>query len=118
MRSGRSSRPRGAPLRTNSAWLLGVVAALGGCGEKASPEELALRGCKARYDNLHRWMQVRGRSPETDTEIKDAIRATDKDPWGNAYTVEREGGAGFVIWSSGPDGIEGNDDDINYPPGD
>lgn len=34
-----------------------------------------------------------------------------RDPWGNRYYVERRGD-GFVLGSSGPDGVRANGDDI------
>jgi hypothetical protein len=37
------------------------------------------------------------------------------DPWGNAYLLERDGKR-IIIWSWGPDGQEGTEDDIRYPP--
>ena len=41
--------------------------------------------------------------------------ATNRDPWGSDYQYAVPGSRtnrGFEIWSSGPDGISGNDDDI------
>lgn len=35
----------------------------------------------------------------------------EKDPWGNAYNYVREGKT-FRVWSSGPDGKSGTNDDI------
>ena len=38
-----------------------------------------------------------------------------QDPWQNEYQYERDGKhnvGGVDLWSNGPDGIEGNDDDI------
>ena len=37
------------------------------------------------------------------------------DPWDNAYKYEApaEGTSRYRIWSAGPDGIDGNDDDIS-----
>ena len=42
-------------------------------------------------------------------------RATSRDPWGNEYRYVSPGprsGGEFDIWSFGPDGIDGTDDDI------
>ena len=40
--------------------------------------------------------------------------ATSKDPWQNEYQYVRPGrdGRSFDVWSYGPDGIDGTDDDI------
>lgn len=38
-----------------------------------------------------------------------------KDPWGNDYMYEAPGKhneSGYDLWSKGPDGIDGNDDDV------
>ena len=41
-------------------------------------------------------------------------RKIDQDPWGNDYWMETDGGKRY-IYSSGPDGQEGTDDDISWP---
>ena len=38
----------------------------------------------------------------------------EEDPWGNMYYLERDGNK-VKIWSWGPDGQEGTEDDISYP---
>ena len=44
-------------------------------------------------------------------------RVLPKDPWGNPYMYDREGTGrhGFYLYSWGPDGVEGTDDDIGIP---
>lgn len=91
-----------------------AVACCVSCG-KESPEQAAATGCRARYDNLQRWIGVRGRSPETEEEVTKAMGRSEKDPWGNPYQFIVSGGRPS-IWSNGPDGEERTPDDISYPP--
>ena len=35
-----------------------------------------------------------------------------RDPWGNDYVYKKTSGREFEIYSAGPDGIEGNEDDV------
>lgn len=35
-----------------------------------------------------------------------------QDPWGNDYVYKKESGRKFVIYSAGPDGSEGTEDDV------
>ena len=88
---------------------------LAACGEQ-DPVETAREGCKARYDNVQRWLIRHSRTPETPEEQADAMRRTEKDPWGKAYRIEQIG-ADIVIWSHGPDRRPDNADDISFPPG-
>ncbi len=55
-------------------------------------------------------------------QLEQPIRAGERplqklhpDPWGGAYQLELEGDDCRVV-SPGPDGIDGTDDDIVYPP--
>ena len=41
-------------------------------------------------------------------------RTVNQDPWGNDYWLETDGGRRYV-YSSGPDGQEGTEDDISWP---
>ena len=41
-------------------------------------------------------------------------RTVNQDPWGNDYWLETDGGKRYV-YSSGPDGQEGTEDDISWP---
>ena len=83
---------------------------------KQDPVEAARDGCKARYDNAQRWIMRHGRAPTTPEEQGDAMRRTEKDPWGNAYRIEQTG-ADIFVWSLGPDGEPGTADDVSFPPG-
>lgn len=66
-----------------------------------------------------------GKYPSDDEGIEELSKATDehkaflekipKDPWGNPYSYREEsenGLSGPDVWSNGPDGQEGTDDDI------
>jgi len=85
------------------------------CGAKGDPQETARRGCKARYDNIQRWVIRYGREPTAEELAAAAVR-TEKDPWGRAYVMESYHGQ-ILVWSPGPDGKPDNADDISYPPG-
>ena len=87
-----------------------------GCGEKTDPVTEAREACKARYDNVQRWIIRHQRFPGTHTESREAAIRTEKDPWGNDYVTETID-AEVVVWSPGPDGEPGNADDISFPPG-
>ena len=91
-----------------------LLAACGGA--KQDSVEAAREGCRARYDNSQRWMIRHNRTPATPEEQVDAMKRTEKDPWGNAYGMEQTG-ADIVIWSGGPDGKPGTEDDVSFPPG-
>ncbi len=39
-----------------------------------------------------------------------------KDPWGKAFRYRRGDGASLHLWSAGPDGEDGTDDDVGDPP--
>ena len=89
---------------------------LGACGNKQDPVEAAREGCKAGYDNAHRWIIRHNRTPQTPEEQADAMKRPEKDPWGNAYEMEQMG-AEFFVWSAGPDGRPDTADDISFPSG-
>lgn len=93
--------------------LLLLVAA--SCG-KEDKVETARSGCRARYDAIQNFMRASGRLPGSDEELKKAARRTEKDPWGRDYEIELETGGKVVVWSRGPDGVQGTKDDVIYPP--
>ena len=88
--------------------------ALAACGKERDPRDVAAEACKARYDNIQRWITGRGRAPGTPEELVSAAKRTEKDPWGNPYEIEFERGK-YIVWSRGPDGVERTADDIIYP---
>jgi len=94
---------------------LALLVLLAACGKDTPAERAAEaeRGCRAGYDRLQRWVQSHGRFPETPAEESEAIGGK-RDPWGHPYTVDNKGGD-VIVWSNGPDGIPGNEDDVSYP---
>jgi prepilin-type N-terminal cleavage/methylation domain-containing protein len=40
------------------------------------------------------------------------------DAWGGSFRLVKEGRRRFRIWSDGPDGVEGTEDDLCYEPRD
>jgi len=49
--------------------------------------------------------------------VAEAFAAAEKpnDPWGRAYEFARIRGGEFRVWSRGPDGVAGTEDDVTYP---
>ena len=47
--------------------------------------------------------------PTTGEVLVDRV---DVDPWGHAYGYQRLGPASYRVWSVGPDGLRGTEDDI------
>ena len=48
------------------------------------------------------------------TMDEDVYQKVEEDPWGTDYYLERDGNK-IKVWSWGPDGQEGTEDDISYP---
>ena len=78
--------------------------------------------CKEYYDAVKTWHMVKKQYPTDLTEMEAPLKPgeeeftrIDDDPWGNPYVLEVEGRR---IWIRcfGPDGDEGTEDDIVYPP--
>ena len=84
-------------------------------------EEIAQAKCKEYYDAAKTWTMFKKKAPDSLEEMQaprspgeeDFIKVED-DPWGQPYHLERDGRK-IKIYSWGPDGLEGTDDDIVYP---
>ncbi|MDH3590913.1 MAG: type II secretion system protein GspG [Planctomycetota bacterium] len=94
------------------AALLAVWIVAAGCADE-DPTALAQRKCRARYDQLMRWITGQARVPEPHEE-KVAAGLDEPDPWGHPYVLDF--GDETRVWSWGPDGKEGTRDDICFPP--
>jgi len=92
-----------------------LLAALSCAACSEPPLEEARTGCKARYDRYMRWVTAHGRAPETPAELEEVMPPDGLDPWGRPYVLDDEAGE-VRIWSWGPDGVEGTDDDLCFPP--
>lgn len=109
--------------------LIAMLATLGGVHVVRSFEqgriETAQVKCKEYYDAVCLWMMFTkaGAPPDGLNVLTAPIRGGDRsfaqitpDPWGAAFRIEFEGGRRYRVWSSGPDGEEGTEDDIAYEP--
>ena len=84
-------------------------------------EEIAQAKCKEYHDAAKSWRMIKKKAPESLEEMQaplkpgedDFIKVED-DPWGNPYYLERDGRK-IRVFSWGPDGLEGTEDDIVYP---
>ena len=77
--------------------------------------------CKEYYDAAYFWKTVNKKFPSTLEEMEAPLQAGEgkyqdvvEDPWGNDYYLELDGKK-IIVWSWGPDGQEGTEDDISYP---
>jgi general secretion pathway protein G len=78
--------------------------------------------CEEYYNAAKFWRTVKKSYPQSLDEMEaplrpgepDYIRVED-DPWGNPYLLESDGRQ-LAVRSFGPDGDEGTEDDIVYPP--
>ena len=85
-------------------------------------ESIARTKCKEYYDAAKFWKTVKKKYPGTIEEMEEPLRSGDTepyvkaedDPWGNRYYLELTGRS-LRVWSFGPDGQEGTEDDISYP---
>lgn len=102
-----------------------AIAEAEGGGSAAGKAELARRQMKEIGAALELHYLSRGRYPETLAALtKDApdhpggyLDEVPSDPWGHGYVYRPEagrGGAGFVLFSAGPDGKEGTADDLKH----
>jgi prepilin-type N-terminal cleavage/methylation domain-containing protein len=92
--------------------------------EKAR-RDIALTKCRQYHDKVIAWRMITrtARVPESLEELEvplhpgepDFLRMVE-DPWGSQFRLEREEGRIFRIWSNGPDGREGTEDDLCYEP--
>lgn len=51
-------------------------------------------------------------NPYLDVSLKDGARMIPPDPWDNPYQYQLVDASTYRIWSFGPDGIDGTEDDI------
>lgn len=51
-------------------------------------------------------------NPYLDVSVKDGQRSVPLDPWDNPYQYELVDSDTYRIWSWGPDGVDGTEDDI------
>jgi len=78
--------------------------------------------CKEYHDNAKMWRTIRKKYPSTLEDMEEPLNPgsaepfirVEDDPWGNPYVLERDG-ARIRVYSFGPDGQEGTDDDVMYP---
>ncbi|MHC4847983.1 MAG: prepilin-type N-terminal cleavage/methylation domain-containing protein [Planctomycetota bacterium] len=109
--------------------LIGMLATLGGIHVVRSLEEgrreTAQIKCKEYYDVVSLWMLFTKarRVPDSLAEVERTEREDGRrfvhvapDPWGSDFRIEHEGARSYRIWSNGPDGEQGTDDDIAYEP--
>ena len=88
----------------------------------AGQQKIAAAQCKQYYDDAHTWRLQKKQFPDSLDEMEAPLTRGDEepfirlndDPWGTPYWLAREGRKVYV-WSAGPDGQEGTDDDIVYP---
>ena len=94
---------------------------------RAAEREIALAKCTQYHGAVSIWlMKTRARHvPRSLEELETPLflgepnyLRVQQDPWGGAYRVESEGGRKCRICSDGPDGVEGNGDDICFEPRD
>jgi len=85
-------------------------------------EAIAQARCREYWAAVQTWARVKGRHPESLAEMLAPLRPgeptflrVETDPWGNPYVLKGTGD-GLFVHSRGPDGGEGNDDDIVWPP--
>ena len=83
---------------------------------------IAQTKCKDYYDSAKTWRMIKKEYPGDLQDMQAPLRPgeedfirVDDDPWGNPYVLEIEGRK-VRVWSFGPDGNEGTEDDIAYPP--
>ncbi len=107
--------------------IIGLLAALVGPEVwsllAAGQEDIAAAQCERYYDLVVTWKlltrskQIPADLYELEGPLKEGAGPFTKiepDPWGGQYVIEAEGNR-FRIVSPGPDGLDGNDDDIVYP---
>ena len=77
--------------------------------------------CEEYYNAAKFWRTVKKSYPASLEEMEAPLRPgepnyikAEEDPWGNPYTLETDGRQ-IRVWSFGPDGSEGTEDDIVYP---
>ena len=105
--------------------IIGLLAALAGPRIWAmfgsGQVRIAKAQCKQYCDSAKTWRLETNKWPESLDEMEAPVRPGEEnwaaivdDPWGNPYTLERDGNR-IRIWSWGPDGEEATEDDISYP---
>ena len=85
---------------------------------------IAATKCKEYHDAASTWKMIKKKAPDSLEDMETPLNEGDEnfirvedDPWGNPYVLEREGRK-IRVYSWGPDGQEGTEDDIAYPPDD
>ena len=80
--------------------------------------------CKDYYDKAHTWEMMTKQKVNSLEDMESPIRAGEEnflriedDPWGQKYWMDRDG-AKLIVYCAGPDGQEGTEDDLRYPPED
>lgn len=111
--------------------IIGLIAALASYHVVAADEgariKLAEAKCQSYHDAVTSWMLITSaaEAPESLEALEAPLRpdANDyitvlEDPWGSRYRLVREGRRRFRVWSNGPDGEPGTEDDLCYEPKD
>lgn len=91
----------------------------------AGKTKIAKTKCKELWDDCHVWKLNKRAYPSTLEEMEAPLTKGDEnnfinltdDPWGSPYFLETEGRK-IIVWSPGPDGQQGTEDDISYPEAD
>lgn len=106
--------------------IVGLLAALAGpkiwsmlgFGQRA----IAETKCKEYYDQAKFWRTIKKKYPSSLEDMEEELNPgegpylrVEEDPWGNNYQLESDGKS-IRVYSFGPDGNEGTEDDIMYPP--
>jgi general secretion pathway protein G len=87
-------------------------------------ERIAKAKCQDYWNSAKQWRMV-GPTRKYPTALEDMVAPirpggenfiprVEEDPWGNKYWLEVEGDR-LRVWSYGPDGVQGTEDDICYP---
>jgi general secretion pathway protein G len=105
---------------TIMASIAGVVGvyALGALVDSQKKEARIEAGSLSSMVEQH--MMLKGSAvklPETLEELSDGhppvTKRVPKDPWGNDYIYHKMSGQEFEVFSAGPDGLEGTEDDVH-----
>jgi general secretion pathway protein G len=105
--------------------IVGLLATFGGRHvietHRRAERRIALTKCKEYYDLAHLWRMEKKRLPSSLEEMEAPLEAGEpaftrlaRDPWGNAYALERDG-PDIRVRSFGEDGQDGTDDDLLWP---
>jgi len=106
--------------------IVGLLAALAGPKIWAmlgfGQRSIAETKCKEYYDQAKFWRTIKKKYPTSLEDMEEELNPgegpylrVEEDPWGNVYQLESDG-KNIRVYSFGPDGNEGTEDDIAYPP--